>query len=434
MTSNVSFDRDLRAFLDDKAGTQLPDYLAEVLLKTTISRQRKRWSSLQWWLPLDSIRVSGLTTSPAVLRVVLVTLLALALIGVALIAGAFRPPAPPFGPAGNGVLAIANPAAILVADADGRNQRLLIDAPDGVEGLTWSPAGTKLAFRTLSPVTRLPTIMVIDHNGSNLIDATPGLDLAGLDEVISWSPDSTQFVVPSPDAGGGRLIVANADGSGARALALAGGPRSVVSAAWSPDGAWIAFMASVVSSTDVGLHFIRPDGSGERFALPSAPTAQGGAPVWAPDPDIRRLLYVSADGEIVLYDDSIEDGVAVGLADSGMWPSWSPDATQVAWWHEGIFIVNVDSHGLRPGESPRPLMAFGGICPERTRVRTGIACGPPAWSPDGTRIFATDVAGKAIVVLSVDGSQPPITIDLPPGTELNPVNSTSWQRIAQLSP
>jgi hypothetical protein len=50
------------------------------------------------------------------------------------------------------------------------------------------------------------------------------------------------------------------------------------------------------------------------------------------------------------------------------------------------------------------------------------------WSPDGTRIFAPDVAGKAIVALSVDGSEPTITIDLPPGTELNPVNSASWQR------
>jgi hypothetical protein len=428
MTSNVSFDRDLRAFLDAKAGTQVPDYLADVLLKTTISRQRKRWSSLQWWLPLDSIRSSGLTPSPVVLRVLLVALLTLALIGVALIAGAFRRPAPPFGPAGTGVLAFPNPATIHVADADGHNQRPLIDAPEGVESLTWSPDGSKLAYRTLSPVTGLPTIMVVNHNGSNPIDATPGLDLAGLDEAVSWSPDSRQFVVPSPDPGGGRLIVANADGSGARALALAGAHRSVVAVAWSPDGIWIAFMGSVVGSTDIGLHFIRPDGTGERLALPPAPTAQGSAPVWAPDPAVGRLLYVSARGEIVLYDDSIDGGVAVRLADSGEWPSWSPDATQVAWWHEGIFIANVDRNGLPPGASPRQLMAFGGLCPDSTRVGTGIPCGPPMWSPDGTRIFAPDVAGKAIVALSVDGSEPTITIDLPPGTELNPVNSASWQR------
>jgi Tol biopolymer transport system component len=430
MTSNVSFDRDLRRWLDEKAGQRLPDYLDEVLELTAGASQRKRWSSLEWWLPLDSMRGLIATPLPATVRLVVVALAILALVGIVLVGAGLRRSAPPFGLAGNGVLAIANPEAILIADADGMNRRLLVAAKDGVESLTWSPDGTKLAFRTLSPITREPTVMVVDRDGSALIDATPGMAIVGFDQGISWSPDSTRLVVPSPDEDRGRLIVANADGSGARALDLQGGPRAIAAAAWSPNGEWIALVASYTGSSGLGLHLVRPDGSGDRFVGRVAPDSHGGPPTWAPDRDVERLLYIGEDGGVALYDAS--DGRHDRLSAPGNWPSWSPDGTEIAWWADGILVGNVDA--LLAGGSPRRLITVSGSCADRGRSRTNTPCGPPTWSPDGTRIYAPDISTKAVVALSVDGSQPPITIVLPPGTELNPIGSASWQRVARSWP
>jgi WD40 repeat protein len=426
MTSDVSFERELRTFLDEKAGHAAPSYVAEVLVRTAVTSQRKRWSSLGWWLPLHSVRGFLPTPAPATLRFVLVALLVLALLG-AFVAGALlRRSAPPFGPASNGVIAIANPTAILIADADGSNQRVLVEAEDGVESLSWSPDGTKLAFRSLSPTTGQPAVMVVNQDGTNLADVTPGVPVGGYDEAVAWSPDSLLLAIPSP-GDGPRLIVANADGSGALALDLEIGARSVDAAAWSPDGQWIAVAASGQSARGLALYLVRPDGSGARFVAALAEDSHGGPPQWAADPAISRLLFVDVDGGISSYD--LPTDRLHRLSVSGNWPSWSPDATKIAWWDRGILVGDVVD--LRAGGSPTRLVTVVRRCPARSREASSMPCGPPIWSPDGTRILAPDVSGKAIVALSADGSQPPITIALPPGTELNPTGSATWQRIAR---
>jgi WD40 repeat protein len=427
MSSNASFDRDLRAWLDEKAGQQQPDYLGEALARTSAVSQRKRWSSLQWWLPTESTRNLLATPLPVTVRLLIVGLLILALVGVIAAGALLRRPAPPFGPAGNGLLALANPEVILIADADGTNQRVLVDVKDGVESLTWSPDGTKLAFRTLGPATREPTVMVVNRDGSGLIDVTPGMSLGGYDEAISWSPDSTRLAIPSPGETGGRLIVANADGSNARALEVADGPANVHAAAWSPDGEWIAFVGSTLEATKTGLYLVRPDGSQAHLIGAVAPDSHGGPPQWAPDPSVSRLVFADAKGGIVMYDAAT--GQDERLSRAGDWPSWSPDASQVAWWSNGILVGEVS--GLLAGASPRLLVSVFESCRSIGRPVKSTPCGPPVWSPDGTRIFAVDLSAKAVVALSVDGSQPPITIVLPPGTELNPIGSAAWQRVAR---
>ena len=54
MTRNERFDRTVSDWLDDEAGHRVPDYLGEVLARTTRTRQRPAWSSLERWLPMQT--------------------------------------------------------------------------------------------------------------------------------------------------------------------------------------------------------------------------------------------------------------------------------------------------------------------------------------------------------------------------------------------
>ena len=54
MTLNDGFDRTVSDWLDEQAGRGAPGYLDEVLARTTRTRQRPAWSSLERWLPMHT--------------------------------------------------------------------------------------------------------------------------------------------------------------------------------------------------------------------------------------------------------------------------------------------------------------------------------------------------------------------------------------------
>ena len=53
MTLNDGFERTVSDWLDEQAGHGMPGYLDETLARTTRTRQRPAWSSLERWLPVD---------------------------------------------------------------------------------------------------------------------------------------------------------------------------------------------------------------------------------------------------------------------------------------------------------------------------------------------------------------------------------------------
>ena len=54
MTARDDFNGIVSDWLDDQAGRGAPDYLDEVLARTTRTRQRPAWSSLERWLPVQT--------------------------------------------------------------------------------------------------------------------------------------------------------------------------------------------------------------------------------------------------------------------------------------------------------------------------------------------------------------------------------------------
>jgi Tol biopolymer transport system component len=426
MTSNDAFLRDLELWLDDDAGTGAPDYVNEVLEGVNKTSQQPAWSSLEWWLPIDIGSIGGRARVQRLAWITVVVALLVAIVVAVASIGAPRKLPPPFGPAGNGLIAIPEELQIDLFAPDGSNRGRLVGA-DGIEAMTWSPDGSKLAFRTLSPATSRDTVIVVNADGSHLVDATRGWPKAVRDdEPIAWAPDSRHLVSPSPNRLTTLLLIASADGSSARPIlddaSSPGLDRYDV--AWSPDRDWISFVGRDLVSGEVGLYAVHPDGTSEHRIGDVTSEMGLGVPAWAPDPARSSLVVVDPSGGLSIVDASIGQAARLGAA-NGMWPAWSPDGRSIAWWDHGIRVGTIEQ--LLQGAQGRRLVAGPIDCGDPRPADPATPCGPPVWSPDGTKLFAPGGPGTTVVAISIDGSTPPLVIPHP-SAQLDPRSAIAWQR------
>ena len=122
--------------------------------------------------------------------------------------------------------------AVMGADGSGRREVGPDLAPN--PNLAWSPDGTKIAAGAGNP-SRLAIVDVATGTWSAF---GPG---GAQQDNPAWSPDGRQLVYYQGGANG--LVVANADGTGARQLTtcLTAGCIRDLEPSWSPDGLYIAF-------------------------------------------------------------------------------------------------------------------------------------------------------------------------------------------------
>jgi len=247
-------------------------------------------------------------------------------------------------------------------------------AAPGPSGGAWSSRSGRIAFDNFDDV------WAINADGTDLTRLThsPGPDFDP-----SWSPDGTKIAFRSERSGEPELWVMNADGTGQRRLAAG------LSPAWSPDGSLIAF------SGRAGLSVIRPDGTGRRV-LPH--TEGGEYPSWSPDgsriafnsnltgdhvmyiaqadgskvvdlsrvgegwqvdwsPDGRSILFTSHRDHPDNYTDIYvmrPDGSAVHRLthNVGQTSAWSPDGKHIVFSAPGLFIMDPDGSQVRALPTP----------------------------------------------------------------------------------
>src|SRR5688500_11151206 len=116
--------------------------------------------------------------------------------------------------------------------------------------------------------------------------------------VAESEPSTSGLIVWTNRAGDGResLRIANADGTGQRALTHAGKGEVHFNAQFSPNGRWIAYEAGDEESGEVRL--VRPDGTDDH-RLPVGckdPCLGLGTPTWITK---KRLAFVKVKGPIV---------------------------------------------------------------------------------------------------------------------------------------
>jgi Tol biopolymer transport system component len=178
---------------------------------------------------------------------------------------------------------------IFVVDRGGSNVTRLTDEPELDDHPSWSPDGTRIAFRS-HRTQYLGDIWVMNANGSNPLLLTPDALPAITDEMRpAWSPDGSRIAYSSNAGGSMNLWTMRADGGDTRQLTLA--QAYDTEASWSPDGTRIVFRRG--SETGSDLMVINADGTG-LVALPHPGTELD--PSWSPDGRLIAFTLLAAGG------------------------------------------------------------------------------------------------------------------------------------------
>ena len=244
----------------------------------------------------------------------------------------------------------------------------------------------------------------------------------------SFSPAPTT-PRPGPDlafstnrSGNWDIWVANADGSGQRALIASS--RDELHAAWSPDGTRIAFDREV-SNGNTEIFVADADGANERRLTDRS--GEDSDPSWSPDG--TRLVFSRTERD---DDDEEPDLYVMNVDGSGLrrlttqsgedfHPSWSPDGTLIAF------------EGERDGNYDIYVIPAAGGTPTRLTTASGDD-GYPTWSPDGRQIAFTKQTGSTwdLWVMNSDGTgQRRVTTDA--AEDFDPDWSRDGQGIAYTS-
>jgi Tol biopolymer transport system component len=264
----------------------------------------------------------------------------------------------PSPPAGRLVVAADDDIAVVEADGSGRD--VVITAPGAQFDADWSPDGLRLVYRDSSAGINVNDEIYVsasDGSGARNLTASPTNEWSP-----AWSPDGEQIAFASDREGELRIFVMGADGSGVRRVTEIWGEYP----AWSPDGTQIAF------ASHVGGRSLHGD----------------------PNYDV---FVVGADGSVLRQ---LTESPAYD-----MYPTWSPDGTQIA-----FHSTRATPAGFEP--PPRDpernadfdvfvVPAEGGRARNLTRDSERQQKFPD-WSPDG-RWLAVDEEG-AVVFVATDGS------------------------------
>lgn len=434
MTESTRLERDLPGILGDLSMSPPTESLDDVFARTARMRQRPAWTFPERWIPMADI-----ASRPAYAPRLPWRALGMALIIIALIAGAAvafvasqRTRLPePFGPAANGLIPYVSDGDIYVGDPVTGAVRLVVGGPEN-DGLPQtSPDGTRISFLREAGAGPGPApvdLYVVGFDGSGLHKVTtePIADWRW----VSWMPDGRRVAliqsVPSSEPCAETLCQVNQldlfDASGSKPAERIAAAVGIDSLQFRPPaGDQLLFRALVDGK--YGLFTSNDDGTNLQTIVPATVPQ-------AVDNSFGSAVY-SADGERILYQHGDADGCCqlwVMNADGTnqheflpRGPAWdgsavvSPDGKLVAYWHNpndgephGISVVSADGTG-QPVETGPMLEGTAHWI----------------WSPDSTKIlmFPNDTDIGSAYLLDPAGG-PWTTV------QWGSIGDLDWQRLA----
>jgi len=305
-------------------------------------------------------------------------------------------------------------SGIYTIRADGRELSLIHRAsPNRVsKSPKWTTDGTGVVFRTSegNDAIQMISLWIMDEDGTDKRRLTYK---NSQDNDFSLSPDGDRVVYASkgaqPDDSDwmGIYIVEIQDG---KTVTLTSQDGYLVNPVWSPDGKWIAYLASDHDSDVYDLYLINESGDDSRkingdFILYRQRTSIS----WAPDSKSLATVCV-IDGNIDICIFPIDGTAPVRLTSSASddrHPSWSPDGRSIAFVsrqningapYEDFYILNIDDLYINKLTDFPPFTASA-------RYFTP----PPRWSPDGNYIAIISQQGisnrQAILLVNLNSNE-----------------------------
>ena len=194
-----------------------------------------------------------------------------------------------------------------------------------------------------------------------------------------------------------RLVVADADGAGARVVLES--RRPIMSPAWSPDGRWLAYVSFETRAAAV---WVQDLATAERRMVSSRPGVNG-APAWSPDGRRLALTLSSPGGNLDIFVLDIASGALERLTDDpaiDTEPAWSPDGGALFFTSDRAGGPQVYRIAPRAGERAARV-SFGAPYAARPRVSPdGRTLAFVVREAGGYRIAAQDLAGGGMRLLS----------------------------------
>ena len=428
MNQRTDLDRMLSVWLDDPYTPPAPHYLGRVLERTRHTRQRPAWASLERWIPMADKVLQPTTARPLRMAwLLMIALLVLAIAAaVAVVGSRLLAPAPVIPQGRSAVFVFSSIESsgaggdIYLARADGTDVRQLTSGRGLETTPTWSPDGTRIAYRVWEGGT--DSIVVMDAGGGNstTLAATPASASYCARGDLTWSPNGMGLIFQTSPVCDMTfdLFIAPTDGSSPATRLLTPGLEGR-SSDWSPDGKQIAFLGRDATGSvgqyvvDAGPGDALGGGLQARRILDLAgldfPNAAGAS--WSPDS--TELALASDTGDVVVVKpDGSEPRV---VAETAFNPAWSPDGRRLA------FQRTVDPSEYFQGASctARAWVVDADGTNERRLDPLMEGCAPaPEWSPDGTRLAGALIVatptdpnlGVHYGVMTVDGSDPQVAL------------------------
>jgi dipeptidyl aminopeptidase/acylaminoacyl peptidase len=402
VTTAERFDRDLPDLLADLYPMSAPDYRDDLVQQFAATPQRPAWTFPERWIPVRALEL-GRALRPIPWRTIgIVALLLITIAGAAIFAASPRRLPPPFGPATNGNLVLAENGDIFLIDPATGARTAAVVGPTTDSEPVFSRDGTQLAF--FREVGDGRGLVVADALGDQPRSLT--MPTAGVSETIQWSPDGTSLLTLQDDGQSRAITIIPLDGSEATVLDLG---MSAEDAVWLPPaGRRLLFRTPHPDGAELGysLWTVGADGSDPHQVVAPHQFAWDSL-YFGASPDGASIAYQWRETEAAnmrIYVVQSAGGTPRPITSvESVLPVWSPDGAWIAFFSEdGQYVVRAD--GSSEERRLQPLR------------------GDFAWTPDSSRLLYQAEGQPPLLLNPSDGSSEPA-----------PWTSTSfpnWQRLA----
>ena len=277
---------------------------------------------------------------------------------------------------------------LYTVDPAGQDRRLTVPAGAGrprdreepavsaINWPAWSPDSRRIAFSWVGRTTGqlMVRLLVADLEENRIIpifdnpsDVPPGI-APNLPHYVAWSPDGAWLAFLTMTAAGQTLFLAPADGSAPVQPVAVGAPFFPI---WAPDSRRLLIhLADELYEVEVGE---------APRSLEAASTAYR-VPAWSPDGRRRAFVEDTAGGSrLVIADGEISDRRDLGAVTRGVALIWAPAGDLIA-----------ISQPPSPGAAYRGIEIVDPVLETRRRLTTDDLLAF-FWSPDGGQILYVGV-------------------------------------------